>query len=126
MDINRFNLLRSIGNDNEIANHELIAEAVQMMEDLFKTPEGEAVLTVNILREFDRKKIERFALHLLGDQAQSLLQYVECGCGDIRYRGDMCHLCDHCQTGCCMCAETISDLEKDNKRLFDLKITKHS
>ena len=35
-----------------------------------------SVLTVNILRSWDREKIEKFALHLLGDQWQG--KSVEC------------------------------------------------
>ncbi len=32
---------------------------------------------------------------------------VTCGCGDIRWRGDMCHICGKCQMGCCMCADEL-------------------
>lgn len=39
---------------------------------LLDGPEGEAILTTNILRKWDRATIERFALHLLGDEWQTL------------------------------------------------------
>lgn len=37
--------------------------------------------------------------------AERFLREVECGCGDIRFAGDMCHICGRCQIGCCMCVE---------------------
>lgn len=35
--------------------------------------------------------------------SERFLREVECGCGDIRFAGDMCHICGKCQLGCCMC-----------------------
>ena len=41
-----------------------------------------------------------------------LTEIVECGCGDSRYRGEMCHICGKCQIGCCMCAEESANKDK--------------
>ena len=38
----------------------------------------------------------------------------ECGCGDIRFIGDMCHICGKCQLACCMCGD---DLDKARELL---------
>lgn len=53
--------------------------------------------------------------------ARSLLVKVECGCGDIRYRGDFCPLCSKCQMGCCMCPtpSELRDLVAADKKHVD-------
>jgi hypothetical protein len=48
---------------------ERLSNAEQRLINLFTTPEGETTLVVNISRHWDRPQIERFALHLLGEDA---------------------------------------------------------
>ena len=42
----------------------------------------------------------------------ALFLEVQCRCGDVRRKGDMCHICNRCQMGCCMCAEESTAKDK--------------
>lgn len=48
----------------------------------------DSMLTVNILRSWDRARVERFALHLLGDDMQALVAEAE-ERGAARERGEL-------------------------------------
>lgn len=51
---------------------------------------------------------------------------VTCGCGDIRPKSEMCHLCGNCQMGCCFCItakeadalnQKVATIANENTRL---------